>query len=86
MAWDLARKGWILKSMYACFATFEESEPKELRYRIVPNAAFKAEDEEIAFYEENGFTYSNDDLTLDIRYLSAKLNSVVFGTMLNFNQ
>ena len=32
------------------------------------------------------FTYSNDDLTLDIRYLAAKLNSVVFGTMLNFNQ
>lgn len=55
-AWleDLARRGWILKSMYACFATFEESEPKKLRYRIVPNAAFKAEDEEISFYEENG--------------------------------
>ena len=50
-AWleNLARRGWILKSMYACFATFEESEPKKLRYRIVPNAAFKAEDEEISF-------------------------------------
>ena len=32
------------------------------------------------------FTYSNDGLTLDIRYLSAKLNAVVYGTMINFNQ
>ena len=32
------------------------------------------------------FTYSSDDVALDIRYLSAKLDAVVFGTMLNFNQ
>ena len=32
------------------------------------------------------FTYSSDDVTLDIRYLSAKLNAVVFGTMINSNQ
>ena len=34
-AWleDLARKGWILKSMFSCFATFEETEPRELRFR-----------------------------------------------------
>lgn len=50
---DWTRKGWILKSMFSCFATFEETEPCELRYRIVPNAAFQAEDEEISFYEEN---------------------------------
>jgi hypothetical protein len=31
------------------------------------------------------FTYRSDEIALDIRYLSAKLNSVVFGTMLNFN-
>ena len=69
-AWleDLARKGWILKSMYACFATFEESEPKELRYRIVPNAAFKAEDEEIAFYEENGWHFADCSRGLNVFY------------------
>ena len=32
------------------------------------------------------FTYSTDDVNLDFRYLSAKLNAVVYGTMLNFNQ
>ena len=69
-AWleDLARKGWILKSMYACFATFEESEPKELRYRIVPNAAFKAEDEEISFYEENGWHFADCSRGLNVFY------------------
>lgn len=58
-AWleDWARKGWILKSMISCFATFEETEPCELRYRIVPNAAFQAEEEEISFYEENGWHF-----------------------------
>ena len=69
-AWleDLARKGWILKSMYACFATFEESEPKELRYRIVPNAAFKAKDEEISFYEENGWHFADCSRGLNVFY------------------
>ena len=32
------------------------------------------------------FTYSTDNVNLDFRYLSAKLNAVVYGTMLNFNQ
>ena len=32
------------------------------------------------------FTYSSDDINLDIRYLAAKLNTVVYGTMINFNQ
>ena len=32
------------------------------------------------------FTYSSDDISLDIRYLSAKLNAMVFGTMINLNQ
>lgn len=69
-AWleDLARRGWILKSMYACFATFEESEPKKLRYRIVPNAAFKAEDEEISFYEENGWHFADCSRGLNVFY------------------
>ena len=69
-AWleDLAQKGWILKSMYACFATFEESEPKKLRYRIVPNAAFKAEDEEISFYEENGWHFADCSRGLNVFY------------------
>lgn len=58
-AWleDLAREGWLLQSMFACFATFRESEPKQLRYRIVPNAAFQADEEEISFYEENGWHF-----------------------------
>ena len=30
------------------------------------------------------FTYSSDDVNFDIRYLAAKLNAVVYGTMLNF--
>ncbi|MBO4450287.1 MAG: hypothetical protein J5777_06850 [Clostridiales bacterium] len=32
------------------------------------------------------FTYSSDDVNFDIRYLAAKLNAVVYGTILNFNQ
>ena len=69
-AWleDLARNGWILKSMFSCFATFEENEPKELRYRIIPNAAFKAKDEEISFYEENGWHFADCSRGLNVFY------------------
>lgn len=31
------------------------------------------------------FTYSTDEASLDVRYLAAKLNSVILGTMLNVN-
>lgn len=65
---DWARKGWILKSMFSCFATFEETEPCELRYRIVPNAAFQAEDEEISFYEENGWHFAGASRGLNVFY------------------
>lgn len=69
-AWleDWAQRGWILKSMYSCFATFEETEPCEIRYRIVPNAAFKAEDEEISFYEENGWHFADCSRGLNVFY------------------
>lgn len=69
-AWleEWARKGWLLKSMFSCFATFEETEPCELRYRIVPNAAFQAEDEEISFYEENGWHFADCSRGLNVFY------------------
>ncbi|MBQ9014554.1 MAG: DUF2812 domain-containing protein [Firmicutes bacterium] len=65
---DLAGKGWLLTGMFSCFATFEECEPRKLRYRIVPNAIGRAKAEEVAFYEESGWKHAGSSRGMDVFY------------------
>ncbi len=54
---DLAREGLFVRKLYGIYGDFEQGEPAQLRYRIIPTSKGKAGEDEKAFFEENGWDY-----------------------------
>lgn len=52
---DMAAKGLFLKKKCLSIGTFEESEPRQMKYRIIPQISGKVESTEQNFYEDFGW-------------------------------
>ena len=59
---DKAREGLILKKAGRFILTFEEEEPREMKFRMVPDIGVIGNDEK-EFYEESGWRYVGNDRT-----------------------
>ena len=57
---DKARDGLILKEAGRTILTFEEGEPREMKFRLLPDLGWIKDDEK-DFYEESGWRYVGND-------------------------